>query len=314
MSRHAFPGLILTLAAVIAASGCINPNLQTGDGVVIQEFTPGFSEVYPEEPVTFFLKFKNIGSVEATEVFAELLGLDEDWAASSRGLGTILNNEMLPQETKCQYPNMGNHYTMKPPDMFYGTEGETATCTWKYKAPPIPQGFRPTYDITARLFYNYRTDLVKSFTILSTEELMRYNQQGKTLPSSTVSSTRSPITITVEARDPIRFWEGSITFPIAITFSNTGGGMVCLKNQCKKTKGQEWNQLEYSIKEISKGVRVDCFDHEKTVEVWPNRDNTIVCDVTVTDTSRVTGHEERMISISAEYSYFTDAEASIIVL
>jgi len=313
MSRHALPGLVLLLAAVVVASGCTNPSLQTGDGVAIQEFTPGFSEVYPGEPVTFLLKFKNIGSVEATGVFAELLGLDEDWAASSSGLGTILNNEMLPQEAKCQYPNMGNHFSMKPPDLFYGTEGETSTCTWKYKAPPVPGGFGVTYPITARLFYSYRTAIVKSFTILSTGELTRYNQQGKTVPSSTVSSTRSPITITAEAMDPIRFWEGSITFPIAITFSNTGGGMVCLKDHCKKTNGQEWNQLGFSIKEISKGVKVDCFGRNE-IEVWPNRDNTIVCDVTVSDTSQITGHEERIISISADYSYFTDAEASITVL
>jgi hypothetical protein len=314
MSRHALPGLVLLLAALVASSGCINP-VQTGSGVVVQEFTPGFSEVYPGEPITFFLKFKNIGSVEAEEVFAELLGLDEDWAASSKGLGTILNNEMLPQETQCQYPNMGNHYTMKPPDPFYGTEGETATCTWKYRAPSIPGGFGVTYPLTARLFYNYRTGLVKSFTILSSDELMRYNQQGKTLPSSTVSSTSSPITITAEARNPVRFWESSITFPIAITFSNTGGGMVCLKDQCKKTKGQEWNQLVFSIEEISNGITVDCFGREGTpLDVWPGRDNTIVCDVTVSDTSRITGHEERTIGISADYSYFTDAEASITVL
>ena len=314
MSRHALPGLVLLLAAVVAASGCINPNLQTGDGVVIQEFTPGFSEVYPGEPVTFFLKFKNIGSVEATEVFAELLGLDEDWAASSSRFGSgevSPGGEKFPEETRCRHD--GEHFSMKPPDLFYGTEGETATCTWKYKAPPIPGGFGVTYPITARLFYSYRTDLVKSFTILSTGELMRYNQQGKTVPSSTVSSTRSPIIITAEARDPIRFWESSITFPIAITFSNTGGGMVCLKDQCKKTEGQEWNQLGFSIKEISKGIKVDCFGRNE-IEVWTNRDNTIVCDVTVSDTSQITGHEERIISISAEYSYFTDAEASITVL
>ncbi len=320
MNRHALPCLVLALTAVIAMSGCVNTGLQTGSGITIQEFTPGLSEIYPGEGMTFFLKFKNIGSVEATDVFAELLGLDEDWAASSSsdsiGGNMVVSNEVLPREAQCQYTSTGSHFNLKPPDMTYGTEGESATCTWKYRAPPIPEGFRPTYDITARVFYTYRTDLVKSFTMLSTEELMRYNQQGRAIPSSTVSSTRSPVTITTKARDPVRFWGDSVTFPLAITFSNTGGGMTCLKGMCRKaTSGDSgWNKLEYSIKEVSKGITIDCFDHAEEIDVWPNRDNTIICGVTVSDLSSIVDHEERIIGISAEYSYFTDAGASITIL
>jgi hypothetical protein len=319
MRRHALPGLVLLLAAVVSISGCTTPTLQTGNGVVIQEFTPSLSEVYPGEPVIFFLKFKNIGSVEASKAFAELVGLDEDWAAASKDINgnkVSSSGELFPREAVCRHD--GNGIILSPPDMTYGTEGETATCTWIYKVPPIPGGFDVTYDIKARVFYDYRTELLKSFTILSTGELMRYNQQGKAVPSSTVSSTNSPVTITAEARDPIRFCDkSSVTFPIAITFSNTGGGMVCLKGKCKKPD-HEWNQLAFSVKGMvfegqDVGVEVNCFGRDK-IEVWPNRDNTIVCDVTVNDISQITGQEERLISISATYSYFTESGASITVL
>jgi hypothetical protein len=311
MSRR-IPCLILCLLTV-AVSGCTS--IQSGSGVVIEEFTPGFSEVYPGEPVTFLLKFKNLGSVEATSVHAELLGLDEDWAASSQGLGRIVNGEMLPQETQCQYTGSG--FSLTPPDLFYGTEGETGTCTWKYSAPEIPSGMGPTYDITARLYYNYRTDLVKSFTLASTDELLKLKQQGRGIPASTVSSTRSPVSIKAETIDPIRFWEGQITFPLKITISNTGGGMACLKGMCKKEgDGHEWNRLTLSIDSMSGQLDVDCFGYEDggIIEVWPNRDNAIVCDILATDLSQITGYEERMLTISAEYGYFTDAGASVTIL
>ena len=309
------PCLILLLIAITAVSGCTSTGIETGNGVVIQEFTPAFSEVYPGEPVTLLLKFKNTGSVEATSVHAEVLGLDEDWAASSQGLGDIVGGEMLPQESGCQYTGSG--FSLKPPDMLYGTEGETGTCTWKYMTPEIPSGMNPTYDITARLYYDYKTEVVKSFTLATSEELFNLKQQGRSVPASTVSSTRSPVTIKAESTDPIRFWEerNSITFPLKITISNTGGGMVCLPGQCKKSGDSSgWNRLNLNIEPLSGSLSVDCFGHGGEIEVWPNRDNTIVCDIEATGLSDITGYEERTIRISADYGYFSDAKASIKIL
>lgn len=318
MRGYALPGLVLALLFTLAVSGCTTP-VQTGNGVVIEEFAPAFSqEVYSGEPVTFLLKFKNFGSVEATKVHAELLGLDEDWAAASANIkdNVIVNGEVLPREERCRYTGSG--FSLKPPDLFYGTEGEVGTCTWKYNVPDIPAAMNPTYDITARVFYTYRTDLVKSFTLASTGELLNLKEQGRSIPTSTVSSTRSPITIVADSQSPIRFWEeeGSVTFPLKITFSNSGGGMVCLRDRCKKSSpgGHKWNQLEYSIEPLGEGIRVDCFGHEKTLEVWPNRDNTIVCDIEASGLSQITGYEERLLQISAVYSYFADAKSSVAIL
>jgi hypothetical protein len=96
--RTSMPFVLLPIFFVLAASGCTT-TVQTGSGVVIQEFTPGFTEIYPSEPIVFYLKFKNTGSVEATNVFAEVLGLDEDWAASSSGDGNVLKDgEVLPRQ------------------------------------------------------------------------------------------------------------------------------------------------------------------------------------------------------------------------
>lgn len=322
MSRL-FLSLVLSLMAVIAASGCTVPSGSTGQGVVIEEFsTGGLTDLYPGEAVTFFLKFRNQGTVTASGVFAELLGLDEDWAASSSGIdgNRIVGGEILPRETRCQYTS-SDHSTLQPPDPVYGTQGETSICTWMYRTPDIPQGMNPTYKLTARLFYDYHTSLVKSFTILPTSELQKYNQQGRSIPSGTVSSTNSPITITTEARDPIRFWDnGGVSFPLAITVSNTGGGMVCTKGRCRKASsgGHEWNTLKLKIESMGDGLDLsqECshFRSGADIGVWPNRDNTIVCNIEVSDVSGITSFDERLLEITAEYSYFTDSGISITVL
>ena len=329
MIRPSLSVLVL-IPLLLLTSGCTSP--QAGSGVVVEEFTPGFTEVYPGEPITFFLKFRNKGSVQATDVFAELLGLDEDWASSSSDVADDnipVGGEVLPRESQCKYTSEGAHYTLKPPDPVYGTEGEAGTCTWMYRTPDIPEGTNTEYDITARVFYEYNSILVKSFTLAPAQELLAYNEQGRTLPSSTVSSSSSPVTITAQARDPIRFWTNDeITFPMAITVSNKGGGMVCLPGQCKKTKGLEWNKLKLRIQPqasssergsgISVTVSEECQQYTGSqggeLEVWPNRDNTITCDIRVSGLGNILGHQEKLIEVVAEYSYFTDEHATITVL
>jgi hypothetical protein len=321
-SIHALLAIIL----VLLASGCTTSTVTTGNGVVIESFdSGGITEVYPGEPITFHLKVMNTGSVEATNVFGELLGLDEDWATSSGPSSIsgnkVLNGEILPRETSCQYTNAGSGNDLAPPDPIYGTEGQVTECTWMYKTPDIPQGMNPTYDITARLYYTYRTDLIESFSILSTAQLKEYIQQGRTVPANTASSTRSPVTITAESRSPIRFWsESGIDFPLAITVSNTGGGMACLEGRCKKASdgGNVWNKVVLKIEPMGDGLSLgdECSQYASgaEIEVWPNRDNTIICDIKVSQVSDIVGVQERMLKISAEYGYFIDAQSSIEVL
>jgi hypothetical protein len=314
MSRIAFSGLIITLLAVMITSGCTT-DTQTGSGIVIQEFAPDFSSVYPEEIVTFNIKFKNMGSVDANNVFARLIGLDKDWESSGAGSSIIDSGNM---DASCQHTGK---FALRAPDPAHKTEGETSTCTWKLRAPDIPTGMKPKYDVTARVFYDYETTIIKSFTILSSEELAKYNQQKKTLPSSTVSSTRSPIKITAKSMDPIRFWENDkISFPLAITVSNSGGGIVCLRGKCTKDSSSdlEWDKLKLKIESKSKDLNIApvCseFASGGTIEVWPKKDNTIVCDIEVSGVSNIVGYQQKMLQITAEYSYFIDKKSSITIL
>jgi len=314
--------LSVSLLVVLSASGCTTIPSGGSTGVEVLEFSAAFSEVSPGEPILFDMRFKNMGSEPAEEVFAELLGLDEDWFASSKDYqgNRDLHGEILPRQTQCQYD--GDKMVLLPPSSFYGTDGAEGTCSWLYKAPAsFPSGFSPTYKVTGRVFYNYKTHLVKSITVFPVNELLSFKESGRTIPTSTTSSSVSPITITAEAQNPIRVWNTEkATFPIKITVSNTGGGMACESSfACKKASpgGPKWNQVKLSIKP-TRGLGVDCEEfgssEESILEVWPNRDNSIVCEIEILGLSELTAHEERIISIQAEYGYFKDVLTEITII
>jgi hypothetical protein len=308
------PGTKLLIAIpiliAILVSGCITPGGPSAGGVEIVDFHPDFPEIYPGETVKFNLMVKNTGSVEATDVFAELLGLDEDWFGG---------REQFPNEAECRYD--GNFFTLMPPRPEHGTGGETHVCTWNYGAPEdIPRGTSISYDATARVFYTYHTDVVKTVTLVSYNKMREIIQQGGSLVMDAVSQTSSPISITASTRSPIRLSESqdSMTFPLEIGIENVGGGIACRVGACKKQLGEKWNEVLLKIEFPSDGIGIvqgtGCSGFSgdgEFVSVWLGKPNRIACDLEVKNPSSITGPVQIPIRIHAEYSYFVDKTISI---
>ncbi len=312
-------GIPILLTLLVLVSGCTfsGSAVETGNGVIIKEFAPTFTEIYPTEPVTFNLKFKNVGSVMAEGVFAEILGIDSDWYDSSFTTGgPWLYNEKLPDQAACRYNQ--EHGDLLPPNEQYGTEGESMTCTWTYRAPDIPDGTNTVYDVWARVFYTYSTITIKSITAGSQAEIRKYIDQGKQIPISTVSTTNSPIQLSISILEPIRYWEDTTEIPIRIGINNAGGGTPCKKGQCEDRERFEesWGKVTVRVG-LTDGMNLldDCseFESGKDLLILPNGENSVVCKLELSDLGGE-GFEQRMMSLSAEYSYFIDAQTSIKII
>jgi hypothetical protein len=305
--------LIVSIVFSMLVSGCAwlpfgLPQTGTSGGVVIEDFSPDLSEVYTGEPIKFTLKVRNTGSVESEKTFAELLGLDEDWYDDFE--------ERFPNEAECRYDGSG--FDLLPPSPDHGTQGESHICTWDYDAPSdIINGASVSYDATARVFYTYRTEVVKSVTLASREEMISMQQQGRTLPADTISSTSSPVSVTVDTTSPIRVFDDVATFPIEISIENVGGGVPCRENECKKTGEEKWNEIKLSIA-LPDGISMagtGCNSFSGNgdyISVWPGKPNKITCDVSV-DANDLTGPTQKAIRVSAEYSYFVDKTITVLV-
>ena len=350
-AKMASLGLTLSFLAVLFVSGCTSTTTG-GTGVVVKEFAPEFTEIYATEPVTFRMLVKNEGSVEATSVHAELLGLDEDWCSSQTGTQTCTPSsgtqrmEMQPNENACRYP--GDGFKLLAPDAQRGTSGGSQICTWTYKAPPIPQGFTITYTPIVRTFYSYKSGVAKLITFGSSSELRTIQDSGGTLPTESVSSTSSPIKLDIVTKGPIRFWsdEQKVIFPLEITITNVGGGVACAypdinkipsqyttdtasnKGACKVLSGEEAkNKVDIDISFGSQIGKVNsgsmkltggCEDYNGgiiTVPLWKGQSNSIVCDVEVQASDLGSGATiQRMITVQASYEYYTDTSSSIKVI
>jgi hypothetical protein len=280
--------LLILSTLIILTSGCTT--VGTGNGIIIEVFEPDFTSVFIDEPVSFQVKIRNSGSVDSEKGEIKIMGLDKNkWGSEkSEEMGALLGA-----------------------DPVYGTDGETWTHIFKYdKAPEVPQGISVTYQPTARLTYEYTSNTIKSITVASQNELRNTQNLGNPLPSETVSTSSSPVAITIISKGPIRFWSdtSSVTFPLEIKIDNVGGGVVC-NNYASCGDTDSWNKIEldYEKKGIDLGK---CLDGD--IALFKGQTNTLTCKATISDLPDA-GILQKTIKIEARYGYFVDKATSITV-
>ena len=281
--------LLLALLPLLAAtSGCIFPGGgAAGNGIVILTFEPGFPGVYSGEPVDFRLKIQNQGTVDAINVNPKIIGL-ETWYRESETCGEW-------QRVSAAIPEIG-------------APGESVNCRWTYSAPEVPAGLSTSYSPMVRVYYGYRTSVVKSIMLASSRELMQMRDRGQAVPVQSASQTAGPIQIDIKTEAPVRFWEGSVSFPITITVENIGGGVVCpSESDCEA--GQNINGMRL---EIVTGNDIDISDCDTNIELWQGKTNTLVCQATFSGMNTM-GSAQRTITINTNYGYYIDKTSEVTV-
>jgi len=273
------------LAIVLLISGCVSFKGNSG-GVIILDFKPEISEVYSGEDVTFMLRIKNVGDVEAKNVYAELLGLKE---------------ELSPNEEECK---KGKGNVLLPSKE--GIEGEEQICTWKYKVRE--KGLGIEYRPKVKVFYNYKTILVQGVNIMERKEMINLKNMGKTLPASPISKTRSPVDISINMETPIIVYKDSVEVPFSIKIRNIGNGLVCLDSEsCNE---EEWNKLKLTI-DVDDGMALKNCESSMEVKIRYTKEQTVTCKLIV---SNVKGIVQKKIRVVAEYGYVIEGETYIRVL
>jgi hypothetical protein len=317
--------LAILLLAPMFFSGCtipfignnpFNSNTPADTGVIIQDFVPDFQNVRSGEEVTFSLKVKNTGSVNAESGFAELLGLDQMWKWNNKNVATNVN-EVFPNEKECWYTVDGRRISLLPPDPQVGTTGGEHVCTWSYIAPTVAPGLSIHSTPRVRFYYSSKSSTIKTITVASREELKALENEGKTLPSEAYSKTKSPISIDIETSTPIRTYGYDVGFPLVITVKNVGGGTVCMKDSysCKKPGGwgenENWNRVQLWIKLPGNWGLKDC-EYPTSMMLVGKDPQKITCRVEV-DLRQQVGVAQQNVEVSSAYGYFIDKTTDIYV-
>lgn len=278
---------------IVSVSGCTipGPSMGGGGGVVITDFAPEFSDYYLGEPVSFRLRIKNTGSSDARNVVAEVLNLE--------GWEQVVTTDCRISEMLAPNPDMG-------------TSGEIKICTFKFKAPnDLPQGLSFTYNPIVRLTYEYESATVKSITIASQSELRRLQDTGKALPADTVSTSSGPVSISIETKGPIRYWEdlGSMVFPIETRITNVGGGTV-QRQESVILEGVNKLKVETTLPEDMIPEDPQCGNSE--IELWQGRSYELVCKIRATDL-RLSAPVQKVITVEALYRYNIDQQIPVTI-
>ncbi|MEE9405818.1 MAG: hypothetical protein V3V26_00250 [Candidatus Aenigmarchaeota archaeon] len=291
--------LILPILAVMLVSGCTVPGFTSaggGSGVVIETLEPDFSSVFEGESVQLQMKIKNTGSVDATEVKAAIFGM-EKWT--------------LQDKTKGSTCTLAESWSLLAPDEARGTSGGSKSCIYAYKSPSgIAKGLSMSYSPTVRVTYKYNTNTIKSITLLSSTEARRIEQQGGALPSETVSTTSSPVSVNIVTKGPIKVFKDGLQFPLEITVNNAGGGVVSTTISSK-----DWNKVKLYVT-LPAGLTSNATDcpvgkaKARTLTLFKGQSNTITCTVAVTTAPTVP--KQVQITANAEnYYYFTEKSTTV---
>ncbi len=268
--KQAVPALFLFLAVMV--SGCIQGTTNAGKGMTIVSFEPELSTIYSGEETTFMLKVKNLGSFAAT--------------------GTA-NMDLTEWGGECQFSSPKSFDSMIAPNAERGTEGEERTFTWRCTAPDIEKGLHIPYEPRAAVTYDYKTITSQSVTLLPTQELLSIRDSGNSLPSELVSTTDSPVAISIQVKGPIRLREdtNSIEFPVNIKIENVGGGIV---------EGSKVNLDVEGADGINSLATTECYEGSTDLYLWRGSSQTITCEMSANNVQQLT---QARIVATATYQY-----------
>jgi len=293
--------LVLPVMAVVLASGCTIPGMGTaiagGKGIVVESFEPDFNQIYSTESVQLSLKLRNAGSVDGELKSIQITGVD--WSGQndfggSTGTGSCskIYGKMLPA-----VPSKG-------------MTGETKSCTIELKPRQgeVLDGLSVTFYPVARVMYHYSTSTAKSITMGTSQELRAVMNNGGTLPADTVSTTSGPLAIDVISKSPVRVSDAGVDFPIEIHVSNVGGGIPC--TDC--SDAQNWYKVKLNVNNPEGLSFADSTCEGGDITLWRGKDNTIGCKIHA-DASSVAGRVQKIITVTADYDYITDAQTSVTV-
>jgi hypothetical protein len=322
------------LVAVVISSGCTTTNttVETGNGVIIEDYDVEFSNVYSGECVDLGILIRNIGSVDSENVFVEMLGIEQDWYdGKAWGEGCLSEDgghwsgwEKTTNEAECMWNPGAVNFGLLAPDVDRGTSGESKSCTWSYMAPEIPYQSDVTYPITLRVFYQYRTDVAKVITLMTKDEMNELIKQSRTIPIDPQSSTRSPVELDIKTATPLRIYRERVEFPVEININNVGGGFTCVgydswddikdcRSSQQSQKKSAWRKVVITVEADSPLKLSDECNDEIELTLYKGKSNTITCTATVDIDDLSSSRVQTLIRAHAYYNYIIDQDIELIV-
>jgi hypothetical protein len=313
--------VLILLGLVVLVSGCIGQTtvtVTTSNGLVIKSFSPDFSEVRSGEQVVLSMMTENVGEADATDISAELFGLNiggTEWSLT----GGSTRVSKIP----------GN--ILRRADPSKSLTGESFEFSWLLNAPSNLR-VDNTYTADARVYFKYKTSFISSLRFITYDYLKslptdKFEQmkQSAGVVQSKVSGAPIQISATVGNRPLVVYNDGQ-TFSVQIMISNAGGGYAFGKDanypgfpsNVSTLANSDLHKIYVSI---SSDLRIDCSSvltggdaKHGTITLTRGKTRTMFCTITIPTKASIPNTMDYALSIDLDYGYYVDSSTSIKVL
>jgi hypothetical protein len=310
--------LLIVLVFVLLISGCIGGfgggGPTANDGIIIRDFSFDYSPIYAEETIGLTLEVENVGEEIGTLNRVTVYGVDYSSGESSELSWGLPDGKFRMTTGDTDFPTQ----PLYPPDPTTGFEGDSWYHSWLPQAPSYIR--TPTsYSFDVRVEYSYRTTYTGTVRIIDNDYLRTLSknerdqliQQGGIVESSL---TGGPLNLIVASgRHFIVRSSDSEPRSIKFKITNVGSGFPYSGSSI----GSD-NLYKIRLTSAAPSDFIDCRDSEGNnpeIALSRGQNGVLSCIITVPglDSTVWNNKLDKKFSITLEYEYYVDGEASITV-
>ena len=138
---------LVLIALIVLIAGCAGfgqreVTVDANNGLKVNEFSSDFGLIYDNEPTAVYLEIENVGGTTATNVRAQLYGVN-GW------------DSVLPSREQ----SIGS---LEKPDIATNVAGEFSALQWTIDPPALPEGLKQVFKVSSRTRYDYYTNSISN--------------------------------------------------------------------------------------------------------------------------------------------------------
>ena len=305
--------LALSVIGIVVLSGCIGQTTITGvgKGLAISSFGPDFNDIRSGEPVYLSAMVTNVGESDATNVYAQLFGINiggSEWTLVS----------MTPSARVS---------LLKRSDPTLGIPGESQEFIWNLNSP-ANMLVDNTYTANIRIYYQYSTQTTALLKFITYDYL-------KSLPSSDMSkvqstagvshtsSTAAPIAVSLNVGSrPLVLYTDNDQFVVQITLNNADIGNPFAVGATYPPAGPLVQTDLYKVNVvITSDLSLNCANSfvsgtatSGVVTMTKGSTKTIFCTASPGLRSALGNMRDYAVNVEATYGYYIDSSTNLNVM
>jgi hypothetical protein len=316
--------ILISLLAIVLVAGCTIPDLSnlggttnigtSGKGLEITTFTAEPTPVYSNARVRVTMEVENDGgtTVNASKALVYLTGSNVNLSSTDDRYWRSSDYSVDPEYK----PFTRN---MRAVDVVKGTSADTARFTWSLTTPVLPAGQTRTDTFYGRTYCDYTTGINGNVWVYTEGEADAAKASGRSMNTASFTSTSGPVGLSVKVSpDPVIYYTDTVggeTFSLYITVSNLASGTIYLTGKDYSSTpfiipDTDYNQVMVSVDPASGLTLTNSADCQGKQELPAGKSTTLVCDFTVSSPATFQSYP---ITITADYGYFTERSATVVI-